>query len=67
MSNPGSRQGESWEGVHTCSNECPCQTGGEPLEDFVAGETMDYHDRIRFNWLIDENAEALEQLKKNGG
>lgn len=30
------------------------------------GEAMDYHDRIRLNWIIDENAEALDLLKKNG-
>jgi hypothetical protein len=24
--------------IHTCSAECPCQTGGEPRPDFIAVE-----------------------------
>lgn len=25
--------------VHSCSSECPCQTGGEPMPDFSSAET----------------------------
>ena len=24
--------------VHTCHSECPCQTGGGPMRDFLPGE-----------------------------
>lgn len=27
-----------WDDVHTCHDECPCQTGGEPARDFAAAE-----------------------------
>lgn len=27
-----------WEGVHTCHDECPCRTGGEPMADFSPAE-----------------------------
>lgn len=28
----------AWDRVHTCHAECPCQTGDEPLPDFVSDD-----------------------------
>lgn len=55
--------------VHTCHAECPCQTGGEPMSDFLAmpptpGFEIVVHPDWSWPYACDEGGQWSEELHR---
>jgi hypothetical protein len=53
-------------GIHTCSAECPCQTGGEPTPDFLPVEGASVWMMLSLGIPASEVAEAVMDARRRG-